>query len=89
MQQHGNNEPPDTTSRRLGRGMAVIAWVLLLGMLTLFFQGKLEDRVNPNRDVYSTRAEDGRVEVVLERNRMGHYLFGLSRGPCRGRAFFI
>ncbi len=74
MQQHGNNEPPDTTSRRLGRGMAVIAWVLLLGMLTLFFQGKLEDRVNPNRDVYSTRAEDGRVEVVLERNRMGHYV---------------
>ncbi len=58
----------------MGRGMAVVAWLVLLGMLTVFFQGKLADQQNPNRDVYSTRAEDGRVEVVLQRNRMGHYV---------------
>ena len=54
--------------------MAVLAWVALLVVLTLFFQDKLLDRVNPNRDVQSSRGEDGRIEVVLERNRMGHYV---------------
>ena len=75
MQQHDNRQPDDTAATRgLGRGMAVLAWVALLVVLTLFFQDKLLDRVNPNREVQSSRGEDGRIEVVLERNRMGHYV---------------
>ncbi len=66
-------EEPEST-RGLSRGMSIIAWVLLLGMMTSFFQRKLDDRSNPNRTVNSTRGEDGRTEVVLQRNRMGHYV---------------
>lgn len=54
--------------------MSVLAWVTLLGLLTLFFQDQLADQANPNRNVSSGRADDGRIEVVLQRNRMGHYV---------------
>lgn len=66
------SEPEST--RGISRGMAIIAWIIFLGMMTAFFQGKLDDRSNPNRSVNSSRGEDGRTEVVLERNRMGHYV---------------
>ena len=62
------------SARGLGRGMSIIAWIVLLGLMTTFFQGKLDDRRNPNRTVSSSLGEDGRAEVVLERNRMGHYV---------------
>lgn len=75
MGQHPSKPPEEPESTRgLSRGMSIIAWVLLLGMMTSFFQGKLDDRSNPNRTVNSTRGEDGRTEVVLQRNRMGHYV---------------
>ena len=54
--------------------MSIIAWIVLLGMMTAFFQGKLNDQSNPNRTVDSSRSDDGRAEVVLQRNRMGHYV---------------
>jgi len=62
------------STRGLSRGMSIIAWIVLLGMMTAFFQGKLNDQSNPNRTVDSSRSEDGRAEVVLQRNRMGHYV---------------
>lgn len=71
----GREGPPDLTqSKALGKGMSVLAWVTLLGLLTLFFQDRLADQANPNRDVSSGRGDDGRIEVVLQRNRMGHYV---------------
>ena len=42
LQQHDSRQPDDPASTRgLGRGMAVLAWVALLVVLTLFFQDKL------------------------------------------------
>ena len=42
LQQHDNRQPDDPAATRgLGRGMAVLAWVALLVVLTLFFQDKL------------------------------------------------
>jgi aspartyl protease family protein len=57
-----------------GRGMIVAAWIVGLGLLTLLFSDLLERERNPNRQVLSRVDGDGGVDVVLQRNRYGHYV---------------
>ncbi len=60
-------------ARGIGKGMIVAAWVLLLGLLTLLFQDRLEEIGNPNRQLQVV--EQGAVaNVRLKRNRAGHYV---------------
>ena len=59
---------------RLGRGMMIGGWVLGLLLLALMFNGLLEQQHNPNRSVSSVTTAEGVREVVLQRNRGGHYL---------------
>lgn len=59
---------------RLGKGMLVGGWVLLLGLLTLLFQSVLERQHNPNDAPVGSLSDRGAREVVLVRNRVGHYL---------------
>lgn len=66
--------PSDPTQRRLGTGMIVVACLLLLGLLTLFFDQRLERRDNPNRNLVSHTTDAGVREVVLQRHWAGHYL---------------
>lgn len=69
------SQPPDIKSTRaMGTVMAGIAWLIIIAMLTGFFSGWLDHRNNPNRDVSTRINGEGQREVVLERNRMGHYL---------------
>lgn len=61
--------------------MAAIAWIILLAMLTAFFNGWLDRRENPNRDPSSQLTSTGKAVVVLKRNRAGHYVAnGLING---------
>jgi len=76
----GQSENNDT--RRTGRFMLILAWVGGLAMLTLLFQDALESRFNPNAKPLAQLAQDGRHEVVLERNARGHYVAG---GSINGR----
>jgi aspartyl protease family protein len=62
------------TSRRLGRGMLLVAWVAAVALLTVFFSGVLERQYNPNQRVVGMVGEDGVREVVLQRNNRGHYV---------------
>ncbi|EIJ42825.1 clan AA aspartic protease, TIGR02281 family [Beggiatoa alba B18LD] len=62
------------TPNRLGKGMIVVACLLCLGLLTVFFNHILEKKHNPNTRVQSTHALDGGIEVVLTRNSIGHYV---------------
>ncbi len=65
----------------MGKGMIVGAWVGLLAILTLFFNAYLERQNNPNTDPATSTA--GLVaEVVLRRNRLGHYV---ASGRINGR----
>lgn len=59
-------------TKNMGRVMALLAVLALLGVLWLFFDGRVQDRHNPNRhlEVMPGSAR----ELVLERNRLGHYL---------------
>lgn len=53
--------------------MAFVAWIGVLALLTWLFQNKLWFQENPNTSIES-RKTDQAIEIVLERNRMGHYL---------------
>ncbi|MGI9251506.1 MAG: retropepsin-like aspartic protease family protein [Pseudohongiellaceae bacterium] len=60
--------------QRLGQGMLVVSFALALIALTLFFNGWLKQQANPNSNPLSLETADGVREVVLERNRQGHYV---------------
>lgn len=62
-----------------GKWITLLFWLLLMGSLTLFFNGFIQQRDNPNHALLSS--DSARGEVVLERNRAGHYLApGLING---------
>jgi len=72
----------DDVPSRIGKAMLFAAWILVLTILVLFFQRFFEDRQNPNRDVAAALDAQGRVGVVLQRNRAGHYV---ASGAINGK----
>jgi aspartyl protease family protein len=60
--------------RRMGLFMQLAAWISLLFLLFLFFGERLDEQRNPNQELVSRVDQDGVREVVLKRNRLGHYL---------------
>ena len=75
MYNAGMSEPEnhESSTRGIGRGMVIAAWVLLLVLLTLFFNDRLDRQYNPNQQL-NTTLTDGVPEVRLQRNRFGHYV---------------
>jgi aspartyl protease family protein len=66
-------------SRPMGRGMAWLAALALIGVLWLFFEGVQDRRANPNRHL--TVTPGAAPELVLKRNPQGHYFVpGLING---------
>jgi len=59
-----------------------IAWGLAIAMLVWFFEDKLQQQFNPNSQVQS-HVDNGQVTVVLEQNRMGHYV---AQGKVNGQS---
>jgi len=58
-----------------------IAWALAIALLVWFFEDKLQQQFNPNTEVQS-HIGNGQVTVVLEQNRMGHYV---AQGRVNGQ----
>ena len=54
--------------------MLIASFALGLLGLTFFFDGWLEEQQNPNRNPFSSETSSGIHQVVLQRNRQGHYL---------------
>lgn len=54
--------------------MIVIAWLLLLGLLTLLFSNFLEQQDFPNQSVETSDSGNGPQTVILKMNRSGHYV---------------
>ncbi len=65
--------PPEQVPQRMGRGMLYLSAIGLLVILTWVFDGVLERRGNPNSDPQG-RVTPSAQEVVLQRNRQGHYV---------------
>jgi len=59
-----------------------IAWGLAIAMLVWFFEDQLHQQFNPNSQVQSN-VDNGQVTVVLEQNRMGHYV---AQGKVNGQS---
>lgn len=54
--------------------MLIGGWIVLLALLTWLFNDWFEGQRNPNREVTSRIGADTALEVILKRNRQGHYL---------------
>ena len=76
-----DNKSEAEGQRRMGKGMIIGAWVSLLIILTLLFSTYLERQNNPNTDP-ETSVTGLVKEVVLQRNRSGHYV---ASGRINGR----
>ena len=66
-----NQKPP---GRSIGKGMLIVSFSLGLMALTIFFNGVLQSQSNPNSEPEFNETDNGIKEVVLQRNRQGHYV---------------
>ena len=66
----------------MGLGMMIMAWVVLLGLGIVFFGDVLEKQFNPNQRLDTQYSSEGVREVVLQRNRFGHYV---TSGTINGK----
>jgi aspartyl protease family protein len=65
-----------------GKLMVYASWILAALMLTWLFSGLLEKQRNPNTYVQTEQGPSGKKQVVLKRNRLGHYV---ASGKINGR----
>ena len=66
--------PQGDDSARIGMGMMMLMWLVLLALLSSYFWVWGESERNPNKNVLNTVSSEGMREVVLQRNRYGHYV---------------
>ena len=58
---------------KIGKNMMIIAWIIVMALLTWVFGDWQEARVNPNSTPL-TKTVAGIAQVTLLRNRKGHYV---------------
>ncbi len=64
----------EQSGRKMGQLMIYAMWIIVLLGLTYFFSSWLDHQRNPNQTVAGSVDAAGNAEVVLERNRYGHYV---------------
>ncbi len=69
-----SDQLPFQPGTRIGKWMVYVAWILLVALLTLLFSKLLDHQNNPNQNPESRPSVEGLPEVLLKRNRMGHYV---------------
>ena len=62
------------STRKLGNTFTWLGWIIGFFMLALLFDDILESQLNPNQAV-NTAQTAAYQEIMLQRNRQGHYLF--------------
>ena len=60
--------------RRMALWMVLAMWMIVIWLFTAFFAKWYENEHNPNHNFVSAITSDGIREVVLQRNRKGHYV---------------
>lgn len=76
------DKPKDFTVR-IANFMVFASWILFLGILTYLFNNYLEKQNNPNATLNNQPGANGLSEVVLQRNRYGHYV---ANGTINGQS---
>ena len=62
------------STRKLGNTFTWLGWIAGFFLLALLFDRVLEHQLNPNQSVQTVQ-RGLQQEIVLQRNRHGHYLF--------------
>jgi aspartyl protease family protein len=68
--------------KRMGTAMQALAWIVLIGLGVAYFGDLLDRQHNPNQSLETRHGEGGVREVVLQRNKYGHYV---TSGEINGR----
>lgn len=58
----------------LSKPIILLIWIGLLTVTTLIFNSVIEKQHNPNQQLQVSYNQYGKPEVVLQRNRYGHYV---------------
>ena len=66
-----DDQPP---GKNIGQGMLIASFTLVLIALTLYFNDWIANQSNPNQNPNFSISDIGVREVVLKRNRQGHYV---------------
>lgn len=66
-------QAPEPTNK-YGKTFAIIAWLILMVLLFLFFQDTISKQLNPNQQLRSVTGSSGETRTVLIRNKSGHYV---------------
>ena len=69
-----DNNSPHKEQKNMGTFMIVMMWILFLILLVYFFEDVIDRKFNPNQNVTTHYVDEGVREVVLQRNRQGHYI---------------
>lgn len=69
-----NGKEEAREQKRMGTTMHALAWVVLLGLCGFFFNDLLGKQRNPNQSIETRYAQSGVREIVLQRNKFGHYV---------------
>lgn len=72
----------NNASQGTGISIVVLAWIIILGMLAWWFADYEESQRNPNQQIDARYTAEGIQEVVLQRNRFGHYV---ASGSINGK----
>jgi len=60
--------------KNMGYLMIIAMWALIFGLLAFLFQDVLDKQNNPNQQLSGSLTENDIRELVLQRNRYGHYV---------------
>jgi len=76
-----DNQGSDDT-HGTGITLVVLAWVVILGLLAWWFDDYEKSQYNPNQQINTRSSAIGEQEIVLQRNRFGHYV---ATGQINGK----
>lgn len=66
--------PPNSSqSHPYGKWMVIAAWLSVIGLLVIVFDGVLENQYNPNQHINYATTRAG-TSITLDQNRQGHYI---------------
>jgi aspartyl protease family protein len=68
--------------KRMGLTMQALAWLVFLALGVFFFSDVLDKQRNPNQSLQTRYGEEGLREVILQRNKFGHYV---TNGAINGK----
>jgi len=65
---------PEKEQKSIGTGMYMLGWLVFGVLMVFYFQDLLDKQNNPNQTLVTRYGDDGVREVVLQRNKYGHYV---------------